>query len=113
MAIDMKNMNNGLDYAKNMQKLADEVTIYAEQYLDNFNEDKLENTVATIRHNAREIATIAAIEMLESLKPELTKLKDAIAKVDGFLTEVRHMREIISGLAEIASITTNILNFVP
>ena len=57
-------------------------------------------------------AYVAAIEKLENLQPELTELKDAIAKVDGFLTEVRHMREIISGLAEIASITTNILSFV-
>ena len=60
MVIDMNNMNNGLDYAKNMQKLADEVTIYAEQHLDDFDENKLENTVTKIRHDAREIATVAA-----------------------------------------------------
>lgn len=116
ISINVNGLDDWFDYAEVLQELADEVDAFRQN-----NRDKLSNEQKkSLRFYAKkirkyasdDIATIAAIEKLEELDTELTQLKDAVKKIDGFLAAVTNTKKAISGLAEIVGVIVNIIDLV-
>lgn len=108
---------NGVDtlfkYGDMLQELANKVDAFRRNYRDTLSSeqrDKLRDYSERIRQNANQIAIFAAIELLTRLESQLTQLKNLTKKVDELMNNIKNLQEVISGLAEIAQLTLNILS---
>lgn len=114
ISINVNGVDSWLDYADILQEIADEVDAFRQNYRDKLSQEQKKNLryySKKIRKYARDdIATITAIEKLVELDAELAQLKDAVKKVDSFLTNVANTKKAISGLAEIVGFIINIID---
>ena len=116
ISINVQGLDTWLDYAEVLQELADEADAFRQNNRDKLNSEQKKTlrfySKKIRKYASDDIATIAAIEKLEELDTELTQLKDAIKKVDGFLADLTNANKAISGLAEVVGVIVNIIDFV-
>ncbi|NEU81970.1 hypothetical protein [Nostoc sp. UIC 10630] len=115
MAINFDGVNSWLDYSDKIQKLADEVKRFINNFRSQLSQkerDMLKDYEERLRVDARTIATIVANDLLTRLQPQLDALKAGIEKADGFLQSFNTVKDAILAITEVFTALTNVLDLL-
>ncbi len=114
LSINVKEVDTWFECAEMLKLLADKVDIFRQNFRGILNQrqrDKLRSFSQSLRDKSVDITTISAISFLETPDSELRQLKQAISQIDQLLNDIINTLSIISGLANILGLITNILAF--
>jgi hypothetical protein len=112
---DPNGFDSWLDYADMLQELADELDAFRNVHRNRLEKSQRNNIrfgANRLRQEARTIATLSAIKVLEDAKHELEKLRAATGKMDELIQDINNAKDIISGIGEIFNVISNILTLV-